>query len=723
IDLPLHLFFEAPTIAELAKRLEAAGDAGQTEMGQVGRASVIVPVSRDKPLPLSFAQQRLWFLALLEPENPFYNMPMALRLPGALDLRILERTLNEIVRRHESLRTTFTTREGQPVQVIASPQVFAISLVDLSHLPQGAAEQQAKRLAAAEAKRPFRLEQETPIRITVIKLNDADHVLLFTLHHIASDGWSLGVLTKEVGALYEAYRCGDISPLPELPIQYADFAHWQRQWLQGEVLKKQLDYWQDRLAGAPALLELPTDFPRPALQTYKGASHWFALDETLTAGLRQIAQHNDATLYMVLLAAFDVLLARYAGQTDILVGTAIANRNRAEIENLIGVFANTLVMRNDLSGNPRFTDLVAQVREVAMGAYAHQDLPFEHLVEVLNPERSLSYSPLFQVMFILQNTPMGSLQLPGLQVKQADTAQNQTAKCDLLFQIVEQDKRLSANLEYNTDLFRADTVARMAEHFEALVRTIVEDSARRLSELSLLSGDAYRQIVVEWNDTTKAYPREQCFHEIFEQQATRTPQAIAIASDSASLTYAELNDRANRLAHYLRGEGVGPDKTVGLCVERSFDMMIGLMAILKAGGAYVPLDPNHPTERLAYFLNDAKPSLLVTQQSLLEKIPPCGAPIFCIDRDWPHVSQRCDNPGRMASSANLAYVIYTSGSTGRPKGVAVTHGSIAAFVAWARPLYDAKDLEGVLFSTSISFDLSGFELFATLGLGGSLLLV
>ncbi|HEX5127572.1 MAG TPA: amino acid adenylation domain-containing protein, partial [Rhodocyclaceae bacterium] len=468
IELPLRVLFEEPTIAGLASCVEQE----KNRSGLI-QAPPMVPTPKDKPLPLSFAQQRLWFLAQLEPENPFYNMARVLHLSGTLDIAILTRIVNEIVCRHESLRTTFSVIEGQPVQMIAKEHAIVIPLTDLSGLPLEVAEAEAKRLEQDEAKRPFALEREIPIRARLIKIGEGEYRLLFTLHHIASDGWSMGVLVKEVIALYEASLRNAPSPLPLLPVQYADFAHWQRQWLTGAVLDRQVEYWRNRLAGAPTLLEIPTDFPRPAVQTYNGTSHWFTLDAQLVDGLQQLSQSCGATLYMVLLAAFDILLFRYSGQTDLCVGTAIANRNRAEIENLVGFFVNALVMRTDVSGDPTFIELVTQVREVALGAYAHQDLPFEYLVEMLKPERNMSHAPLFQVSLVLQNVPIGNLQLPGLDLKPA-RGQNNTTKFDLTLRI----SGLSAEIEYNTDLYRAETIARMGEQWQRLLEAIVEDPQR-----------------------------------------------------------------------------------------------------------------------------------------------------------------------------------------------------------------------------------------------------
>ena len=717
-ELPLRVLFEAPTVAELAQRVDRAP--------RQSAGPAIAPVSRDTALPLSFAQQRLWFLDQFEPGSASYNIPAPVRLVGDLDVSALTRVLNEIVRRHDALRTTFAMHDGAPVQVIAPALDLALPVTDLSALPHGERDARAEWLAQDEAQTPFDLAAGPLIRARLLRLEAHDHIVLFTVHHIVSDGWSMGVLVREVAALYGAYVQGLPSPLPELPVQYADFAHWQRQWLRGDVLQQQLDYWTGQLADAPTLLALPTDRPRPAVQTYNGAQHAFTIDATTTAGLNDIGKQAHGTLFMTLAAAFNVLLARYSGQDDICIGTPIANRNRAETEALIGFFVNTLVLRTGTGGNPVFTDLLAQVRATALGAYAHQDLPFEQLVEALRPERHLGHAPLFQVMLVLQNAPMGALDLPGLTLEPVNSA-GAGAKFDLTLSITEGEDRLHASFAYNVDLFEASTIERMAGHFTRLLDAIVLDPACRIADLPMLGSEERTQLLAGWNDTAAGYPRGQTIGRLFEVQAARTPEAVAVVFESVELTYAELDARANQLAHHLRSLGIGPDVLVGLCVERSIEMIVGLFAILKAGGAYLPLDPAYPEDRLTYVLADARPALLLTQQHLLARFPAGAVPGFCLDTQWPLLAGLpVSSPAAAASCSNLAYVIYTSGSTGKPKGVGIAHGSaINLITALAHQVYGgAGRLPGMRIglNASLSFDASVKQLLLVL-YGVSLFLI
>ncbi|MDQ3942480.1 MAG: condensation domain-containing protein, partial [Actinomycetota bacterium] len=545
------------------------------------------------PAPLSFAQERLWFLDQLEPGNPVYNRPAAVRLTGPLDVRALERGLSEIVRRHEILRTTFPAEAGRPVQRIAPPRPLSLTVTDLGGLPESEREAQARRLAREETRRPFELARGPLLRASLLRLGDEEHVLLLTMHHIASDGWSDAVFFRELAALYEAFSTGEPSPLAELPIQYVDYTVWQRQWLAGEVLDEQLGYWKRQLADVSAL-QLPTDRPRPAVQTHRGARQELMLPGPLTEALKDLSRREGATLFMVLLAAFQALLARYSGQEDIAVGTPIAGRNRAETEGLIGFFVNTLVLRTDLSGDPTFRELLGRVRETTLEAYAHQDLPFEKLVEELEPQRDLSRTPLFQVMFALQNVPQQDPELADLTLSRL-RVESGTAKFDLTLSMIEEAKGLKGSLEYNTDLFEAATIERMLGHFRTLLEGIMTEPERRISELPLLTEAERHQLLVEWNDTQTDYPKDQCVHVLFETQAERTPDAVAVVFEDQRLTYRELNRRSNQLARHLRKLGVGrPEVSVGICVERSVEMVVGLLGILKAGGAYVPLDPAYP---------------------------------------------------------------------------------------------------------------------------------
>ncbi|MBD2494910.1 non-ribosomal peptide synthetase [Nostoc sp. FACHB-280] len=718
IELPLRYLFEKLTIAGLAKEIEKAIQADLTIA-----TTKIEKIARSPQLPLSFAQQRLWFLSQLEPNSPFYNIPAAVRLQGQLNVAALAQSFSEIVTRHEALRTNFVTTAGQVVAAIAPEKPLNLSTIDLSDLETNEQAAKIKHLADLEAQQPFDISRDHLLRVKLLRLSEQEHIVLVTMHHIVSDAWSIGILVQELAALYPAFCDGQPSPLPALPIQYVDFAAWQRQWLQGQVLETQISYWRKQLANAPTVLELPTDYPRPAIQTFQGATYSFELSIELSTALQKFSQQQGSTLFMTLLASFQILLWRYTGQKDIVVGSPIANRNRAEIEGLIGFFVNTLVLRTNLGGNPSFVELLKQVREMALGAYAHQDVPFELLVEQLQPQRDLSHTPLFQVMFVLQNAPMSALKLPGLTLTPEDSSSD-SAKFDLTLYVTETDSGLVASLEYNTDLFKESTICRMASHLQTLLAGIVANPQQRLSELPLLNKSEQHQLLREWNDTAVAYPQHLCIHELFEQQVTKTPDAVAVEFANQQLTYQELNTKANQLAHYLRSLGVKPEVLVGICVERSLDMIIGLLAILKAGGAYIPLDPNYPSERIAYILEDTQAPVLLTQTALLAVMPLHQAKVICLDTDWHNISQHSqENLVTDVTPENLAYIIYTSGSTGKPKGVMIQHASTVAMLDWADKTFSREARAGVLASTSICFDLSVFEMFVPLCCGGKVILI
>lgn len=715
IELPLRRLFEKPTIADLAKDIEAAIKTG------VGiEVPPIQRLTREGGLPLSFAQQRLWFLAQLEPESPFYNIPAAVRLHGQLNRGALEQTFNEILRRHEALRMNFETVGGQPIALISPVTPLQLPLLDLSELRHTHKEAEVKQLALAEAQHPFNLKCDLLLRVKLLRLGKQEHVLLMTMHHIASDGWSIGVMLEEVATLYVAFCAGQPSPLPELPIQYADFAAWQRQWLQGEVLQAQTAYWRQQLEGAPAVLELPTDQPRPAVQTFRGASCAFKLSQELSLALNQLSQQAGSTLFMTLLAAFKVLLGRYTSHEDIVVGTPIANRHRAEIEGLIGFFVNTLVLRTDLSGNPSFKELLTRVREVALGAYAHQDLPFERLVEEIQPQRSLSHTPLFQVMFALQNAPMSEIELPGLTLSPV-ASDSGTVQFDLTLTMEETTEGLVGTFEYNTDLFKVASIEQMQGCFQTLLEGIVTNPDQKLANLPLLTA-AQQQQLQEWNDTETEYPQDIGIHQLIEAQVEQTPEAIAVVFANQSLTYRELNTRANQLAHYLRSLGVKPEVLVGICMERSLELVVGLLGILKAGGAYVPLDPMYPAERLALMMQDAQVPILLTQSQLSETLP-LPAKVICLDTQWNAIAQHSlHNPESGITAANLAYVIYTSGSTGKPKGVMNTHRGLSNRLLWMQSAYQLTPSDRVLQKTPFSFDVSIWEFFWSLLSGARLII-
>jgi amino acid adenylation domain-containing protein len=717
------------------KRLEKGEDRGGSHISRDRYAhQPILPVSREQELPLSFAQQRLWFLNQLEPNNPFYNMPTAVGLHGPLDVSALARALDEIVQRHETLRTRFISIDGKPQQVIVAPTPLVLAVEDLSHLPEQEHRPAAENLAYAEAERPFDLERGPLFRARLVRLAEDDHVLLFTLHHIISDGWSMGVMIRELATLYRAFTEGMPSPLPELPIQYADFAYWQRHWLQGEVLEAQLNYWRRQLSGAPALLELPTDRPRPPVQTHHGATKVFTLGSNVLTELQSLARQHDATLYMILLAAFQTLMYRYSGQEDISVGAPIANRSRSEIEGLIGFFVNTLVMRTDLSGAPGFTELLARVRQTALEAYSHQDLPFEYLVDALDVERKMSHSPLFQVMFTLDTKPDTSSMLSGDLSIRPINAKTTTARYDLVLSMIQSGENLAGSFEYNTDLFDERTIERMLGHFQVVLKGIITDPEQSIATLPLLSEEERAQLAA-WNATKTHYPLAEPVHRRFEQFAAEQPLAPAVTfvgAESETLTYAELNARANQLAHHLRGLGVGPETLVGVCVERSVEMVVGLLGILKAGGAYLPIDPNYPQERIAFMIGDAGIDVLLVQTHLLAQLPvsdvgsnaqyPVSNTIL-LDNDWPEISQQPDvNPAVELSPDDLAYVIYTSGSTGRPKGVMLQHRGLTNLV-WAQTEgFDITARQRVLQFASFSFDASVSETFMALCTGAELVL-
>jgi amino acid adenylation domain-containing protein len=686
--------------------------------------------------PASFAQARLWFLDRLFPGNPFYNVSAALRLTGSLNLAALEQAFNEIVCRHEALRTTFRMLEGQLAQVIAPTLTLLLPLVDLRSLPPVQQEAEIQRLASEERSRCFDLSQEPLLRVMLLQLDSSEYVLLLNLHHIVSDGWSIGVLIRELGTLYTAFANNQPSPLPELPIQYADFAHWQREWLQGvgashdSPLQVQLAYWKQQLNHIP-LLNLPTDRPRPATPTYQGATQFLELSKNLSQELEALSQRQEVTLFMTLLAAFQTLLCRYTQQEDIVVGSAIANRNRSEIEGLIGFFVNSLVLRTNLSGNPTFLELLDRVREVALGAYAHQDLPFEKLVEELHPERNLSHHPLFQVTFSLQNTPIEALKLPGLTLSPLDF-DNPSAKFDLEFHMWESSEGLRGQVIYSTDLFDDTTITRMLGHFQTLLEGIVANPEQRLGELPLLTESDRYQLLVEWNDTQTDYPKNSCIHQLFEEQVERSPNAIAVVFEDEQLTYRELNNRSNQLAHYLQKLGVGSEVLVGICLERSVEMIVGLLGILKAGGAYVPLDPAYPQERFNFMLKDAQVSILLTHSVLAPLFKGDRAKfsdrqhqlsVICLDKDADTITQFSqENPTSHVTSDNLAYVIYTSGSTGKPKGVLIEHRGLCNLSKAQIKTFNLQPSDRILQFASLSFDASIFEIVMALLFGATLYL-
>ncbi|MFL6195586.1 MAG: non-ribosomal peptide synthase/polyketide synthase [Thermoanaerobaculia bacterium] len=715
VEVPLRAVFEAPTVEGLAAMVEAAG-----RRGKGLDAPPVLPRRSDRNPPLSFAQQRLWFLDRLQPGSAVYNVPLPLHLRGPLSPPALGAALAGIVQRHEVLRTVFALENEEPVQIVR-PVEPAFPLVDLSALPGPALESESSRLAGEEARRPFDLAAGPVLRATLVRLGEEDHRLLLTLHHIAADGWSLNVLINELSALYGALLAGQPSPLPELPIQYADFAVWQRGWLRDDVLAAQLAFWRRTLEGCRQVIELPADRPRPLVQTQRGASERFALPAGLSAALERASRERGATLYMTLLAAYGILVHRYTGEGEFLLASPIANRNRAETEGLIGFFVNTLVLRNDLTGDPDFATALARVRDTALAAYAHQDLPFEKLVEELSPERDLSRGPLAQLSFSLQNVVTERRELvPGLAIEGEEVG-TRTAKFDLALGFQEVDGILFGGAEYSTDLFDAVTVQRLFGHLHSLLEGIVADPGTAVADLPLLTDGERRQLAAWHAETAVELPAgESLLHELFEAPAARPPQALALVAGAERLTYAELAGRAEALARRLRALGVGPERGVGLCLSRNADLVIAMLATLKAGGFYVPLDPAYPAERLAFMLEDSGCRVILAHAALLDRLPPHDAEVVVLDGREEAAPET--QSVHHSVPGNLAYLIYTSGSTGRPKAVAIEHRSAVLLARWAQRDFTPAELARVLASTSITFDLSVFEIFVPLAWGGAVIL-
>ncbi|PSB07408.1 non-ribosomal peptide synthetase, partial [filamentous cyanobacterium CCP2] len=724
-----------------------------SQMRSIQPTSTIQPITQEntqkKIFPLSFAQQRLWFLYQLAPNNPFYNIPTAIRLTGNLNQTALERSFQEIVHRHAALRTRFTTLEGEPVQIIESignvgaslanisairaeetaskPTRTELTIVDLRTVAVNDRERVSQQLATIEAQRPFNLTTDSLLRVTLLQFAPTESVLLLTMHHIVADGWSLGVLIRELAECYTAFVERRSPTLPPLPIQYTDFALWQRNRLQGEILEKQIAYWRKQLQDLP-VLELPSDRPHPAVQTYRGATYPLQLSPKLTQALENLSQASGVSLFMTLLAAFQTLLYRYTGQEDIAIGSPIANRHRSEVEGLIGFFVNSLVMRSDLSGNPRFSELLERVRNVTLKAYEHQDVPFEKLVEELDPDRDLSRNPLFQIALALQNAPMQPLELPGLTLKPTPL-ESGTTRFDLEVHLWEpahglrslwpSQEGLSGFISYSTDLFDRDRIGRLIGHFQTLLEGIVANPNDRLSDLPLLTPTERQQILWEWNQTDTQSTTDRCFHHIFAAQVQSAPEAIALVSEQGSFTYKELNQRAERLAHTLHQMGVQPNSLVGLCVDRSADMVIGILGILKAGGAYVPLDPSYPSDRLHFMVRDTQVSIVLTQSWLVESLPTSQGKKVCLDQPLP-LNLELETSQNSVTPDNLAYVIYTSGSTGTPKGVLLTHRGLCNVVEAQQNVFYLSRNSRILQSSSLSFDASIFEIALALGSGSTL---
>jgi amino acid adenylation domain-containing protein len=678
------------------------------------QADIISKRQDFKNIPLSFSQQRLWFIDQLYHGSSFYNIPIAFHIQGNLNIAALQQSLNEIIKRHEVLRTNFTLVNGEPVQEIDPQLSWNLSIINLEHLSGQDWEFEVKQLVAEEAKKPFNLASCLLVRATLLPLSGEEHVLLVTMHHIITDGWSCGVFLRELSTLYAAFSTNQPSSLPELPIQYADFAVWQRDRIQGKFLATQLNYWKQQLSGELPVLKLPTDRPRPNVTTFTGAKQYFTFSAALTNALRQLSQQADTTLFMSLLAAFNILLYRYTDQEDILIGSPIANRNRAELEGMLGLFVNTLVLRNNLNGNPSFRELLHRVREVTLDAYAHQDLPFEMLVEELHPERDLSRNPLYEVMFVLQNSPVSVQEVSGLTLRTLEFDSG-TAQLDIFLSLSESQEGLTGSLEYNTDIFDSTTITQFINNFQTLLENIVTNPEQHLNELSLLTTSEREQLLFKFNQTRADYPQDVSLHQLFEQQVERTPDSLALISQSEELTYHQLNHRVNQLAHYLQKQGITKETLVAICLERDLDMVVGILGVLKAGGAYIPLDPSYPVERLIFMVSDSQASLLITQQEILEKLSLSSAKTVCLDIHKDEIAQESsENPINISSSDNLAYIIYTSGSTGTPKGVLGTHRGTVNGLHWLWKTYPFTLGEVCCQKTAISFVDSVWEIFAPL---------
>jgi amino acid adenylation domain-containing protein len=713
VEIPIQRFFEFPTVAALARYIETA------PQGKPAKKDLSIErAMRGEKLCLSFAQERLWFLDQLEAGGYGYNLLAVYRLKGKLNLRALEQSVNEVVKRHEVLRTVFASTDGEPEQIVLAAMGIKIPSLDLRGIvSQHDRDSEIRRLCKEEARRSFDLARGPLLRITLLQLSAEEYLLLRAMHHIVIDGWSGAIFFRELAHFYKAFAQNQPPLLPPLPIQYADFAAWQRQWFRGAVEAGHLAYWKKTLADV-ARLELATDRPRPPAQTFRGAHEGFKLSETLSAELKALSHRYGVTLFMLLLAAFQTLLGRYTGQKDIIIGSPVAGRTRGEIEALIGFFLNMLPLRADLSGNPSFRELLHRTRALCLAALAHQDFPFEKLIEELRTERDPSYHPLFQVTFGFRNTPRFSITLAGLEAEELEVDSG-IARFDINLFMEEEESHLRGYLNYNTDLFNAETIKGMIDHFTNLLESIVRDPGQRIGQLPLLSEAERHRLLIDWNRTAKDYPAEKCIHQLFEEQARKTPQATALVFGGQEFTYRRLNQIANQLAHYLRKQGVGPEVLVGICLERSAQMVIGLLGILKAGGAYVPLEAHYPRERLAFVIAQTQPAVVLTELALLPDFADLKTRTLCMDRAWDSIGQEQDtDPATFVTPENLAYVIYTSGSSGQPKGVQIQHRSVVNLLKSTEQRPGISDLDNLLAITSLSFDIAALELFLPLTVGG-----
>src|SRR5581483_3549183 len=687
------------------------------------RQQVIPRRSTQDPCPLSFAQELMWLLDHLI-DTSAYHVPRALRIKGPLNVDALEYALNQIVARHEVLRTNYQSIDGKPMQFVRPFAPINIQRIDLSQYDKEQREAEANRILVEEGRRRFDFVNDQMLRVFLIRLQENEHILLLLSHHIASDGQSKAVLFRELKTFYVAYCSGTQVQLPELPIQYADYAVWQREWLQGEVLEKHLSYWKNQLAGAPMLLELPTDKPRPAAQSFEGARQFLRCPDGMLENFKALCRNEGATLFMTMLAAFGTLLYRWSGQEDMLIGTPVSGRSRTEVEPLIGYFSNSVVLRVAMGGDPTFRELIQRTKEVALGAYSHQDLPFEKLVVEMQPQRDLSYSPMYQVMFSVGEHRDLGIDLPGTEITPIIIDRG-IAKFDMTLGMTELRHDLMCNIEYCSALFEASTMQRLANHFQSLLEGIIANPDQRISALPMLSAEERRKFLYLWNDTHRDYPKDVFVPHLFEQRAGTTPDATAVVYEDTRLTYRELNERANQLAHYLKKRGVGPEVRVAVCVERSPEMIVGVMGVMKAGGAYVPLDAMYARERLPIIMQDAACPVLLTQRSMLDSVPKTGAEIIALDSDWNVIAKEStDNPKHETTWDTLAYVVYTSGSTGVPKGVMVTHGGLVnQYRAYEESYQLLSPRPGSwLYMANFSFDVFSSDLTRSLCSGGKMVI-
>ena len=696
------------------------------------QTETILPRPNSEPAPLSFGQEQLWFLSQIQ-DNTTYNLPLALQISGSLNISVLEQVITEIVRRHEILRTNFQQIEGKNLQVIRPEINISLQVINLEQITAKQQLQNVERLINQETDKIFNLSEDDLFQSTLYQLNQNSYILLLNMHHIISDGWSIGILLQELSTLYGAYLAGNKSPLPDLQIQYADYAIWQKEKFTSEIREKQLNYWKQQLADIPPLLELPTDKPRPPIQSFRGGIWEFSINSNLSQKIRTLTQQSDATLFMTMLAAFVILLYRCSGQDDILIGSPMAGRNRQEIQSLIGYFVNTVVLRTKLTGNPNFREILNQVRQVATDAHNYQDIPYNQVVEALNPQRNLSYNPVFQILFDLQHSLTDKLQLPGLTL-QPFLGEHSTSKFDLSLIIEDRGTELIGAWEYSSDLFTQEAISRITENFQTLLNGIVNNPETPINQLPIISAFEQQQILEKWNNTQQDYPESFCIHELLTQQVIKTPDAIAVKFGNQQLTYTQLNQKANQLANYLQNCGVTSEVLVGLYLERSLDILIAILAILKAGGAYLPLDPKYPQTRLTDILNDSQVSIILTQEKLLTSLSsplprgetpltPYQGKIILLDTDLTIISQQnIETPISAIKPDNLAYVIYTSGSTGKPKGVMITHQNIVNHATSIIDKYQINSHDRILQFTTFIFDVAAEEIFPAWLSGATLII-